>query len=77
MIKKIVPQLAARMMGKKPSFIYIGLQREILPFGHAVKMGEGRTAKYSYYISPRLFMEYTGFSEADIVAAAEAGGYSY
>ena len=77
MIKKVSPQLAARMMGKKPNFIYIGLQREILPFGHAVKMGEGRAARYSYYISPRLFMDYTGFSEADIVAAAEAGGFSY
>jgi hypothetical protein len=75
MIKKIPVALAARMMGKKPTFIYIGLQRQILPFGHAVKMGDGRTAKFSYYISPRLFIDYTGFSEDDIVEAAEAGGF--
>ena len=43
MIKKIPAALAARMMGKKPTFIYIGLQRQILPFGHAVKMGDGST----------------------------------
>lgn len=76
-IKKIAPQLAASMMGKKTSFVYIGLQRGILPFGHAVRMGEGRAARYSYYISPKLFMNYTGFSEADIVAAAEAGGFTH
>lgn len=77
MIRKIVPQLAAEMMGKKPAFVRVGLQRGLLPFGTAIKNGEGRTARYSYYISPKLFMEYTGFSEKQIIEAAEAGGYCY
>lgn len=74
-VRKITPLLAANLMGKTPSFVYIGLQRKLLPFGTALKKGEGRTAKYSYYISPKLFMAYTGFTEEDIIAAAEESGY--
>ena len=37
-------------------FIRLGLQRGILPFGSAVKT----SSKYSHYISPKLFEEYTG-----------------
>lgn len=44
-------------MHKSEQFIRIGLQRELLPFGKAVKNNGG---KYSYYISPKLFEEYTG-----------------
>lgn len=60
-VRKITPLLAANLMGKAPSFVYIGLQRGLLPIGTALKKGEGRTAKYSYYISPKLFMAYTGY----------------
>lgn len=74
-VRKITPQLAANLMGKAPSFVYIGLQRGLLPIGTALKKGEGRTAKYSYYISPKLFMAYTGYTEEEIIAAAEAGGF--
>lgn len=77
MIRKIVPGLAASMMGKDPQFIRIGLQRGLLPFGHAVQtVNRGRVKRYSYYISPKQFMNYTGFTEADILAAAEKGGFT-
>lgn len=74
-VRKITPLLAANLMGKTPSFVYIGLQRGILPFGTALKKSEGRASKYSYYISPKQFMDYTGFSEEDILSAAAKTGY--
>ncbi len=73
-VRKITPLLAASMMGKTPSFVYIGMQRGKLPIGTAVKKSEGRGAKYSYYISPKLFMAYTGYTEEDIIAAAQEQG---
>jgi hypothetical protein len=76
MIRRIQPQLAAIMMGKTPQFVRVGLQRGRLPFGTAVKRGGGRTARYSYYISPAQFMSYTGYTEEDVLAAAEKGGFS-
>ena len=78
MIRKVMPQLAAAMMGKDPQFVRIGLQRGLLPFGKAIKTTDnGRVQRYSYYISPKQFMEYTGFTEEDIIAAAQAGGFTY
>jgi ATP-dependent protease HslVU (ClpYQ) ATPase subunit len=47
---------AARMMAKSEQFVRIGLQRNILPFGSAVKV----STKYTYYISPEKFYEYIG-----------------
>jgi seryl-tRNA synthetase len=47
---------AAELMGKSQQFIRVGLQRGILPFGTAVKM----SSMWTYYISPKLFYEYTG-----------------
>lgn len=75
MIKRIQPQLAAELMGKTPQFVRVGLQRGRLPFGTAVKLKEGRFSRYSYYISPAQFMSYTGYTEAEIIAAAEKGGF--
>ena len=76
-IKKIPLQLAAELMDKNYSFVRIGLQRGILPFGSAIKTHEDNVyGRYTYYISPRLVMDYTGYTEDDIVAAAKAGGYS-
>ncbi len=48
---------AARLMGKSNDFIRIGLQRNILPFGYAIKTGKER---YSYFISKEKFIEATG-----------------
>lgn len=59
--KKIKPlspvQKAARLMGKSVSFVHIGLQRGILPFGSAI---QGEKGQWSYYISPKQFKEFTG-----------------
>lgn len=51
---------AAKLMGKHESFIRIGLQRGILPFGVAEKLPNSK--RYTYYISPKLFYEYVGTS---------------
>lgn len=48
---------AAKLMGKSEQFIRIQLQRGLLPIGCAKQSSNG---KYSYYISPKLFEEYTG-----------------
>lgn len=45
---------AARLLGKSEQYIRIGLQRNILPFGSAVKM----SSRWSYHISPKLLAEY-------------------
>lgn len=50
---------ASRRMGKSEQFIRIGLQRNKLPFGTAIK----NKTKYSYYISRKLFDEYVGKEE--------------
>ena len=63
---------AASIMGKDPMFIRIGLQRGLLPFGVAYKKSD-RYQQYDYYISPKLFYEFTGVivTEAEIEAAVE------
>ena len=52
---KLSPILVAKLMNKSPQFVRLGLQKGILPIGNAIKNG-----KWSYYISPKLFENYTG-----------------
>ncbi|SHN88237.1 hypothetical protein [Desulfitobacterium chlororespirans] len=52
---------AAAIMGKNPQFIRVCLQRELLPFGIAVKT----SSKWSYYISPSKFYDYVGIKNPD------------
>lgn len=47
---------AAQLMGKSEQFVRIGLQRGLLPIGQAIKM----SSMWTYYISPKLFEEFTG-----------------
>ena len=47
---------AARIMGVSDEFVRLGLIRQQLPFGTAIKKG----TRYNYYISPKLFEEYVG-----------------
>ena len=52
--------VAAKVMRKDPMFIRIGLQRGLLPFGVAFKK-DAHSGQYDYYISPKLFFEFTGY----------------
>ena len=74
-IKKIPPKVAARIMGKSVQYVRCGLQAGKFPFGTAFK---GTGDIYNYYISPKLFMDYTGCtlgelrSELDETETADA-----
>ena len=46
---------AAKLMGVSEQFIRIGLQRNTLPIGHAVKLKQ-----WVYYISRPMLEQYTG-----------------
>lgn len=46
---------AAKLMGVSEQFIRIGLQRQTLPIGHAVKMRQ-----WCYYISRPMLEAYVG-----------------
>lgn len=48
---------AAKIMGKDPQFVRIGLQRGLLPFGWAIQISPKR---WSYFISEKLFAEFVG-----------------
>ena len=50
---------AARIMNKDYQYVRMGIIEGILPIGTAFKMPN--SSSYSFYISPRLFWEYTGY----------------
>ena len=56
MIGNIKVKYAAQLMGKSEQFVRIGLQRNLLPFGTAIKM----SSMWTYHISPKKFYEYMG-----------------
>lgn len=47
---------AAKILGKSPQFVRIGLQRGVLPIGTAVKM----SSRWTYYISEEQLKKYVG-----------------
>ena len=47
---------AAGRLGKSQQFVRVGLQKQILPFGTAVKL----STQWTYHISPKLLDEYIG-----------------
>lgn len=47
---------AAKILGKSEQFVRIGLQRNLLPIGTAVRMSN----RWTYHISPKLLEEYVG-----------------
>ena len=53
-----VPE-AARIMKKDQQFIRQAMSKGILPIGLAFRKEDSK--QYDYYISPRLFYEYTGY----------------
>jgi len=54
--KNVPVKIAAEKLGKSEQFIRVGLQRNRLPFGTAVKL----SSRFSYHISPKLLNEYIG-----------------
>lgn len=56
-ITRIGTKTAARCLGKSEQFVRIGLQRSLLPFGHAVP---GSGSRWNYYINPVKFREFVG-----------------
>lgn len=58
-IANIPVTTSAKIMKKDQQFVRQGLNKGILPIGAAYKK-EGSN-QYDYYISPRLFYEYTGY----------------
>ena len=55
---RFTPEQAAKLMGKGKEFVRQGLRDGVFPWGYAVKMG----SRWSYYISPMKFTEYTGIA---------------
>lgn len=55
--KKLSVKETAELMGVSCQYVRVGIQKGILPFGYAVKIGGNR---YTYYISPEKFREHTG-----------------
>ena len=50
---------AAKIMGKDQQFVRQGMIEGYLPIGTVFK--KKGSSKYDYYISPKLFWEYTGY----------------
>ena len=57
--KNIPVTEAAKIIGKDQQFIRQGMSAGILPIGTVFKK-EGSN-QYDYYISPKMFWEYTGY----------------
>lgn len=55
-LKNIPVTIAAQRLGKSEQFVRVGLQRNRLPFGTAVKL----SSRFTYHISPKLLDEYIG-----------------
>lgn len=53
-MKRMTVAEAARRLGVSQQFVRIGLQRNILPFGYAVKMSD----RFTYHISEAKLNEY-------------------
>ena len=62
---KVSVSTAARLMNKSPQFVRIALQRNLLPFGFAMKLDEDGE-RYNYYINPSKLCEYLGITEEDV-----------
>ena len=62
---KVSIATAARLMNKGQQFVRIALQRNLVPFGFAVKMNEDGS-RYDYYVNPVEFCKYLGISEKEL-----------
>ena len=67
---KVSIATAARLMNKGNQFVRVALQRQLVPFGFAVKLQEDGV-KYDYYINPRDFAKYLGITEEELEQEAK------
>lgn len=56
--KNLTIKEVSKLLGKSEMFVRIGIQRNLLPFGVAIKL-PGRE-RYSYHIPPHAVFEYLG-----------------
>lgn len=54
--KNLTIKETAKLLGKSEMFVRIGIQKQLLPFGIAIKL-PGRE-RYSYHIPPNAVYEY-------------------
>ena len=54
--KTLTVKETAEILGKTEMFVRIGLQRQILPFGHAIDMGK----QWSYVVYKKKLEDYVG-----------------
>jgi len=62
---KVSIATAARLLNKGPQFVRVALQRELVPFGFAVKLQEDGD-RYDYYINPAQLCEYLRITEEEL-----------
>lgn len=69
LIGKITVVEAAKILHVSDQFVRIGLQRNVLPIGTALKM----SSKWTYQISPAQLATYSGADVAAELAKIRAG----
>lgn len=62
--KSMTIKEVAKLLGKSEMFVRIGIQRQLLPFGVAMKL-PGRE-RYSYHIPPNAVYEYLKIKDLQI-----------
>lgn len=61
---KVTIKEAAHILERSEQFVRIGLQRNLLPFGFAMK--RSGASKFDYFINPAQFAAYCGVTLADL-----------
>ncbi len=67
---KVSVSKVAELMCKGPQFVRVALQRNLVPFGFAVKINE-QGNRYNYYINPSKLAEYLGITETELEEAVK------
>ena len=78
-IKKVPVKVAAAILGKSEQFIRCGLQYQRFNFGTAVTTNPDKKPRpyYTYHISPKLFMDYSGCTAEEIIQTAKKVGAEF
>jgi alkyl hydroperoxide reductase subunit AhpC len=65
---KVPVEVAAGIIHKSPTFLRWALQNNRAPFGFASQVGK----RWSYFISSKMFSDYTGVSVKELEEMTEA-----